>query len=85
MSFSARPVSLAADGNAAHDERVKGKAMSDSRATDVDEAVALIRQAMEKVETLHRTPREGVTTNGIVVVLNDAIRRLESLGDEEGD
>ena len=59
--------------------------MGDSRATDVDEAVALIRQAMEKVETLHRTPRDGVITNGIVVVLNDAIRRIEALGDEEGD
>ena len=59
--------------------------MGDSRATDVDEAVALIRQAMEKVETLHRTPRDEVTTNGIVVVPNDAIRRIEALGDEEGD
>ena len=64
---------------------MKGKAMGNSRANDVDDAVALIRQAMEKVETLNRTPGEGVTTNGIVVVLNDVIRRIEALGADEGE
>ena len=59
--------------------------MSESRANDVDEAVALIQQAIEKVEHLNRTPREGVTTNGIVSVLNDAVRRIEALGGEEGE
>jgi hypothetical protein len=59
--------------------------MSASRANDVEEAVALIQQAIKKVETLNRTPPEGVTTNGIVAVLNDAIRRIEALGGEEGE
>ncbi len=59
--------------------------MSESRANDVDEAVALSRQAIAKVAHLNRTPREGVTTNGIVSVLNDAVRRTEALGGEEGE
>ncbi len=59
--------------------------MSEARANEVEEAVALIRQAMEKVEHRTRTPREGVTANGIVAVLNDAMRRIEEPGGGEGE
>ena len=51
---------------------------------DVEAAVALIHQAMEKIENLNRTPQEGVATNGITVMLVDIIRRIEALGDDEG-
>jgi hypothetical protein len=59
--------------------------VSESRAKDADEAVALIREATEKVETLKRTPSEGVTTDGIAVVLDSAIERIEALRDDEGE
>jgi hypothetical protein len=59
--------------------------MSDSRAKDVDDAVTLIRQAMEKIANLTRTAQERVTTDGIIVVLDGAIERIEALRDEEGD
>ena len=59
--------------------------MSEARSKDVDAAVALIRQAMEKIENLNRTPREGVTTNGITVMLQDVIRRIEALDGDEGE
>ena len=59
--------------------------MFESRANAVDDAVALIRQATEEVEHLNRTPQEAVTTDGIVVDLNDAIRGIEALGDEEDE
>ena len=59
--------------------------MSTTRATEADKAVALIRQAIETVEHLHRTPPECVTTNGIVTVLNDVVRRIEGLLEDAGD
>jgi hypothetical protein len=59
--------------------------VSESRAKEADEAVALIREATEKVETLKRTPSEGVTTDGIAVVLDSAIERIEALRDDEGE
>jgi hypothetical protein len=59
--------------------------VSESRAKDADEAVALIREATEKVETLKRTPSEGVTTDGIAVVLDSAIERIKALRDDEGE
>jgi hypothetical protein len=59
--------------------------VSESRAKDADEAVALIREATEKVETLKRTPSEGVKTDGIAVVLDSAIERIEALRDDEGE
>jgi hypothetical protein len=59
--------------------------VSESRAKDADEAVALIREATKKVETLKRTPSEGVTTDGIAVVLDSAIERIEALRDDEGE
>ncbi len=60
--------------------------MSEARTTRyADAAVALIHQAMAKVESLHRTPQEGVSTNGIVTVLSDTIRRIEALGGDGGE
>jgi Ni,Fe-hydrogenase III large subunit len=59
--------------------------MSAARTTEVAAAVALIRQAMEKIENLNRTPREGVATNGITVMLQDIIRRIEALDGDEGE
>jgi hypothetical protein len=59
--------------------------MSETRANDVDAAVALIRQAMEKIKHLDGSPRDGVATNGITVVLHDVIRRIEALGGDEGE
>ena len=59
--------------------------MSEARSKDVDAAVALIRQAMEKIEHLNRTPQEGVATNGITVMLQDVIRRIEALDGDEGE
>jgi hypothetical protein len=50
----------------------------------VEAAVALVRQAMEKIENLNRMPREGVTTNGMTVMLQDVIRRIEALDGEAG-
>ncbi len=57
--------------------------MSESRAKDVDAVVALIRQAMEKVEHLPETPQERVSADGLLTVLNDAIRRTEAIRDDE--
>jgi hypothetical protein len=51
----------------------------------VEAAVALIHQAMETIEHLNRTPREGVATNGITVMLQDIIRRIEALDGDEGE
>jgi hypothetical protein len=59
--------------------------MSEARTNDVEAAVALIRQATEKIENLYRTPREGVATNGIMVMLQDIIRRIEALDGDEGE
>jgi hypothetical protein len=59
--------------------------MSEARSKNVDATVALIRQAMEKIEHLNRTPREGVTTNGITVMLEDIIQRIEALDGDEGE
>jgi hypothetical protein len=59
--------------------------MSETRTDDVEAAVALIHQAMEKIEHLNRTPREGVATNGITVMLQDIIRRIEALDGDEGE
>ena len=50
----------------------------------MDAAAALVRQAIENVEHLHRSPREAVTTNSSVTVLTDAVRRSEALDGEEG-
>ena len=47
--------------------------------------MALVQQAIEKVEHLHRSPQESVTTNGIVQVLTDAVRRIEALDGDEGE
>lgn len=59
--------------------------MSEKREKAVDDAVGLIRQAMEKVEGLAETPQERITTDGIVVVLDGAIERIEALRDEEAN
>jgi hypothetical protein len=59
--------------------------MTGMRASEADEAVALIRQAMENVEHRQRPLQESVTTNGMVMVLNDAVRGIEGPGAEEGD
>ncbi len=58
--------------------------VSETRANDVEAAVALVRQAMEKIENLNRTPREGVATDGITVMLEDIIRRIQALDGDEG-
>jgi hypothetical protein len=59
--------------------------MTNARTQEVDAAAALVQQAIEKVERLHRSPQESVTTNGIVQVLTDAVRRIEALDGEEGE
>ena len=59
--------------------------MTDARTQEVDAAAALVQQAIEKVEHLHRTPHEAVTTNGIVEVLTSAKRRIQALADDEGE
>jgi len=59
--------------------------MSEARAKDIEAAVTHVQQAMELVERLHRTPHEGVTTNGIVEVLSGVVRRIEALGDDDGE
>lgn len=59
--------------------------MSETRASEVAAAVALIRPVLEMVKTLPETPQERVSTDGIVVMLNDVIRRIETLGDDEGE
>jgi hypothetical protein len=59
--------------------------MSEARTTDIDAAVTHIQQAVEKVENLNRTPQEGVSTNGIVPVLSDAVRRIKVLGGDDGE
>jgi hypothetical protein len=59
--------------------------MSESRAKAVDEAVDLIQQAAEKVGTLNRTPAEAVTTDGIVVMLESVIERIEALKDDKSE
>ncbi len=59
--------------------------MSEARAKTVDDAVALIRKAAEKVGTLNRTPAEAVTTDGIVVMLGGVIERIEALRDDESE
>ena len=55
--------------------------MTRMRASEADEAVALIRQAMENVAHRQRPPQESVTTNGMVMVLSDAVRGIEGLDD----
>jgi hypothetical protein len=62
-----------------------GEAMSGTRAKAVDDIVRLIREAMEKVGRLAETPEERIATDGIVVVLDGAIERIEALRDEQGD
>ena len=59
--------------------------MSEARTKDVEAAVALIRQAMETITHLDGQPRDEVTVDGIRVVLQDVIRRIEALGDQEGE
>jgi hypothetical protein len=59
--------------------------MTNARTQEVDAAAAHVEQAIEKVEHLNRSPRESVTTNGIVTVLTDAERRIEALDGEEGE
>ena len=56
--------------------------MSESRANDVDAAVVLIRQAMEKVIGLADTPDQRIAANSIETVLDDVIRRIEALSDD---
>jgi hypothetical protein len=58
--------------------------MTTARTQEVDAAAALVRQAIDKVQHLHGSPREAVTTNGIVTVLTDAVRRIEALDGDEG-
>ena len=50
----------------------------------MDAAAVLVRQTIDKVQHLHRPPREAVTINGSVTVLTDAVRRIEALDGEEG-
>jgi hypothetical protein len=59
--------------------------MSEARTTAIDAAGTHIQQAMEKIETLNRTPQDGVATNGIATVLEDVIRRIEGLGGGDGE
>ena len=59
--------------------------MSDTRANDVDAAVGLIRQAMEKVQTLPETTQERGKADGIAVMLDSVITRIEALGDDESE
>jgi hypothetical protein len=59
--------------------------VSETRANDVEAAVALVRQAMEKITHLDGPPGDEVTVDGIRVVLQDVIRRIEALGDQEGE
>ena len=59
--------------------------MSGAQANEVDAAVALIREAMETLKTLNRTPHGRVSTNGIATVLDDVIRRIEDLGGDDGE
>jgi hypothetical protein len=40
---------------------------------------------MELVEHLHRSPQEGVSTNGIGTVLTDTVRRSETLGGDDDE
>ena len=58
--------------------------MAKTRANEADKAVALIRGAIETVEHLEPSPREGVRTNGIATLLTEAIRRIEAVRDKEG-
>ena len=59
--------------------------MSTARAQDADAAIALIHHAMETVKALPDTPEEGVRADGIVVMLDSVITRIERLGDDEGE
>ena len=59
--------------------------MSAARTREVEAAVALVRQAMEKLKHLDGPPGDEVTVDGIRVVLQDVIRRIEALGDQEGE
>jgi hypothetical protein len=59
--------------------------MSEARTSDVEAAVALIRQVMEMIKHLDGPPRDEVTVDGIRVVLQDVIRRIEALGGDEGE
>ena len=52
------------------------------RASEADEAVALIREAMANVEHRQCTLRERVTTTGITVVLEDVIWQIEARDDD---
>jgi hypothetical protein len=59
--------------------------LSEARTNDVAAAVAHIEQAMEIVERLHRSPREGISTNGIVTVLSETVRRIKALEGDDGE
>ena len=59
--------------------------MSETRANDVEAAVALIHQTMETIKHLDGPPGDEVTVDGIRVVLQDVIRRIEALGGDEGE
>ena len=59
--------------------------MSAARTKDIDAAVALIRQAVDTIKHLDGPSGDEVTVDGITVVLQDVIRRIEALGDAEGE
>jgi len=59
--------------------------MNKARANEVDAAVECIREAMETLKTLNRTPQERIATDGIATVLEDVIRRIEVLGGDGGE
>jgi len=59
--------------------------VSETRAKDVEAAVVLNRQAIETSKHLDGPPGDEVTVDGIRVVLQDVIRRIEALGDQEGE
>jgi len=64
---------------------MKGHMMSKTQTNDIDAAVTHIRQAIDTIKHLDGPSRDEVAVDGIAVVLQDVIRRIEALGDDEGE
>ena len=64
---------------------MKGQTMSKSRTREIDAAVTHIQQAIDTIKHLDSPSRHEVAVDGIAVVLQDAIRRIEALGDDESE
>jgi hypothetical protein len=59
--------------------------MSEARTKDVDAAVTHIQRAIDTIKHLDGPSRDEVAVDDIAVVLQDVIRRIEALGDDEGE